>query len=547
MRNQQIGLLLLGFFTGSALVLVWKGLFATSRSSSSKEIEDSPLPAQLGSADRIDTYSSPLINVSRPLRHIIAPPLSTVPDITVGKTNLTESRATVWKNHLRPKEEKSVKTTAINSSVRHSSYDGDVLSDRNVFISLAVKAVKEPERLVLFSGKTTKRLLDRAISNLTSMVSLNGKVHTRTWSDIARLVNTTFNNPRYNSKHAVHVHNEHKLGDLLEHIVLDYKKQSSTHRLRHSTPPREVVHKILDLAQVPIVITNSIDENWGFLSTGIGSRTTMWINMTNHLLIHGADYSTVRSFLDSDKVLLVVCNTHVDPQIGAHEKIISLPLGISRKGLIFSRALELSKVGVNKTTLLQINNSGWGDRAFINRIVSEAFNGTVTNTYKGANTDENRERGVAKKKRQKREREMMRGQGLQRRLLMDNTNTQHTTDHYLETAQAKFVICPSGLGYDTYRLWETLLLGSIPIVESNEGFDRTYSSLPVLVVRNYSDVTPALLNRAYSCFVRNAFKFQFNHLTEEYWIDIIAKAVRIGSVQHITEQHPFKNRFCSFF
>jgi hypothetical protein len=37
--------------------------------------------------------------------------------------------------------------------------------------------------------------------------------------------------------------------------------------------------------------------------------------------------------------------------------------------------------------------------------------------------------------------------------------------HYLDIAQSKFVLCPSGLGFDTYRLWETIILGSIPIVE----------------------------------------------------------------------------------
>ena len=89
-------------------------------------------------------------------------------------------------------------------------------------------------------------------------------------------------------------------------------------------------------------------------------------------------------------------------------------------------------------------------------------------------------------------------------------------------------------------------MGSIPIVESNAGFDRTYSSLPVLVVRNYSDVTPELLTRAYPCFVRNAHKFQYNHLTESYWIDLISRAVITGKIDHVKEQHPLRNRFCDF-
>ena len=418
----------------------------------------------------------------------------------------------------------------------------DEAGEENVFLSYAVKAIKDSSDIVLFSGRTTKKLLDRPLPGQTAMVSLGGKVPTRTWTDVARLINKTHALNSNNNNHAVHVHNEHKIGDLLEHMLNDFRR---TRRNVKAPPTRDELHRLLDQGQAPIVLTNSVDENWGFMSTGIGTRTTRWLNMTNHLMIHGATYGTVRDFLDSDKVVLLVCNTHVDPVIGSHPKIISLPLGISRKGLLLAKAISLLKAGsVKKKTVLQINNSGWGDRAFINRIVSEAFNGSVRNTYKGANTDE--EKGVrdAEKRRKKR--------GGRRRRLQEEGGQYGADasallfDHFRETAEAKFVLCPSGLGYDTYRLWETLLLGSIPIVESNAGFDRTYSNLPVLVVRNYSEVTPQLLDRAYPCFVRHASRFQYSHLTLSYWINLIAKAAQTGSIAHIQQEHPFKNKYCTF-
>ena len=37
-------------------------------------------------------------------------------------------------------------------------------------------------------------------------------------------------------------------------------------------------------------------------TAGVGTRTTKWINMTNHLIIHNSNYNTVKAFLDSDKV-----------------------------------------------------------------------------------------------------------------------------------------------------------------------------------------------------------------------------------------------------
>ena len=54
-----------------------------------------------------------------------------------------------------------------------------------------------------------------------------------------------------------------------------------------------------------LVMTNSIDENWGFFSTKIHTRTGKWLNMTNHLKIHGSSYETVQAFLSHPSILLV--------------------------------------------------------------------------------------------------------------------------------------------------------------------------------------------------------------------------------------------------
>lgn len=104
-------------------------------------------------------------------------------------------------------------------------------------------------------------------------------------------------------------------------------------------------------------------------------------------------------------------------------------MGIKSKERVFNKIIEFVATAVNKTRLLLINNSGWQDRSKINDIVSQAFDRKVYNTY---------------------------DRTLQR-------------DHYRDVAESMFVLSPSGLGFDTYRLWETLLLGSIPIVESNAG------------------------------------------------------------------------------
>jgi hypothetical protein len=127
--------------------------------------------------------------------------------------------------------------------------------------------------------------------------------------------------------------------------------------------------------------------------------------------------------------------------------------------------------------------------------------------------------------------------------LLSNLTSLNIQPHIFEIAVSKFVLCPSGLGMDTYRLWETLLLGSIPIVESNKGFDRSYSLLPVMVVSNYSLLTPELLERAYPCFLRNIEKFHYEFLLESYWTNLIRKAIVAGNIDHLTALHPPHNPF----
>ena len=59
------------------------------------------------------------------------------------------------------------------------------------------------------------------------------------------------------------------------------------------------------------------------------------------------------------------------------------------------------------------------------------------------------------------------------------------------------VLAMPGLGYDTYRLWEVLSLGAMPILEKGIGLDRTLYKLPALLVEDFADLTPMLVRQAY--------------------------------------------------
>ena len=57
----------------------------------------------------------------------------------------------------------------------------------------------------------------------------------------------------------------------------------------------------------------------------------------------------------------------------------------------------------------------------------------------------------------------------------------------------KYVVSPHGNGLDCHRAWEALALGCIPIVKSSP-LDPMFSDLPVLIVKEWSDITQELLD-----------------------------------------------------
>lgn len=113
-------------------------------------------------------------------------------------------------------------------------------------------------------------------------------------------------------------------------------------------------------------------------------------------------------------------------------------------------------------------------------------------------------------------------------------------------AEAKFVLCPSGMGYDTYRHWEVLLMGSIPVFESSPGFDKTFAKLPVVIVASYADVTPQLLNAKYAELAQavddgnidGAGGLDFTRLRKRYWMELVLGAAAAGSSAQVVANHP---------
>jgi hypothetical protein len=61
-----------------------------------------------------------------------------------------------------------------------------------------------------------------------------------------------------------------------------------------------------------------------------------------------------------------------------------------------------------------------------------------------------------------------------------------------KVSRSKFVICPMGVGIDTFKIYESVYLGATPIVIRN-GLDDLYEKFGVLMVDDWDDVTQELL------------------------------------------------------
>jgi len=88
-------------------------------------------------------------------------------------------------------------------------------------------------------------------------------------------------------------------------------------------------------------------------------------------------------------------------------------------------------------------------------------------------------------------------------------------DEYIDNIyNHKYVICPRGNGIDTHRLWETLYMGSVPIVKRdiNNWF---YNAMPILYVNDWSEVNEELLNGMWDTYSTGAWNKEM--LTFNYW------------------------------
>ncbi len=91
-------------------------------------------------------------------------------------------------------------------------------------------------------------------------------------------------------------------------------------------------------------------------------------------------------------------------------------------------------------------------------------------------------------------------------------------DFMRDMAHYQFVASPTGDMDDCHRHWEALLAGCVPILYSTP-MDELFDDLPVIIVKDYNDLTTEFLNNKYEEFHHK--KFNLEKLYMQYWVDKI--------------------------
>jgi len=92
------------------------------------------------------------------------------------------------------------------------------------------------------------------------------------------------------------------------------------------------------------------------------------------------------------------------------------------------------------------------------------------------------------------------------------------SDYIRELSTHKYSACPRGNGLDTHRVWESLFVGSIPIVEDCVMYRKMKEiepSIPFVFTKNYSDIDWDQLENNYERPSINSNVFDVN-----FWINI---------------------------
>lgn len=264
---------------------------------------------------------------------------------------------------------------------------------------------------------------------------------------------------------------------------------------------RKIIQNKISSLPKKIVAIGFLDQNVGWLSSYFTNRTVYKIDTSPmKSLMKSNGYlptSSVNAFLKNVNLTMLAVSQHHNC---SHPKVITLPLGIlNNPDVIWNVMNRTFYNSSRKSNLLLSISSNWGFRPMILDCIMNNLGSSNFTIIKDRISSEN---------------------------------------YYDKISQSAGVIAISGFGADTYRLWETLLLGSMPVLERGFGLERTLYRLPVLFVDDYALLTLEMFMQAYLEALYRIDEWDYTRLTKKYWIDLIKEVARTQSIEKLLRNHP---------
>jgi mannosyltransferase OCH1-like enzyme len=280
------------------------------------------------------------------------------------------------------------------------------------------------------------------------------------------------------------VHTDNPLSNYWLNDYIDYTKikDGDTVYIRNTAIPKFVT-KIQSIPVKIVLVSGDSDES-----------------IPEAMFLNDEEF---KKFIESDKII------HWFSQncVGKHPKLSGIPIGLDYHSRLVSSNPWGGKMEAldQEAELLKIKNEA---KPFYERLI-QCYSNFHFNKQKDRKYTYDRDEAIEK---------------IPKNLIFYEPTPLTRLETFINQCKYAFVVSPHGNGLDCHRTWEALCLGCIVVVKTSP-IDYLFDELPVLIVKDWSDVTSTLLEATVNNFKNT--KFNYDKLTLKYWMDKINSGNKI--------------------
>lgn len=115
---------------------------------------------------------------------------------------------------------------------------------------------------------------------------------------------------------------------------------------------------------------------------------------------------------------------------------------------------------------------------------------------------------------------------IENNIYVDIANFKSHKEYIKNMSQYKFNLCPRGNGHDTHRFWESLMVGTFPIVERNSFTTNMENmGIPAIYLDSWNQLNSYDINNLNDIFIKLTKKDKDKYLSFEFWKENINSKV----------------------